>query len=243
MGSSAKMFNRLFLLCWLVIEVEKGSAGPVSLSNLAAKHEVNVDLVGNDLTKKAENLLAENKESAAEIDSFKNLISEKSKFLDEQTSALGDQMQMLEDELMAKLNGLEAKIKDKEEQEHELKKAMDTLGVKDSYENNLGENIVPAEEMSAYPQWQPFQIISGSFVPAGAGAQNSQKTTVQVTGFPETEPTTMKSNALSTMKTQETMKSNALSTMKTQETMKTMQTQTTINPLMTTNKLKPLIWF
>merc|ERR1712002_1227721 len=176
MGSSAKMFNRLFLLCWLVIEVEKGSAGPVSLSNLAAKHEVNVDLVGADLEKKAEDLLAENKESAAEIDSFKNLISEKSKFLDEKTSALGDQMEKLEDELMAKLNGLEAKIKDKEEEEHKLKEAMDTLGVKDSDEN-LGENIVPAEKMSNYPQWQPFQIISGTFSPAAKQNQKSNQPT------------------------------------------------------------------
>merc|ERR1711994_747317 len=146
----AKMIRSVALISWVIVRL--GECSPVSfnLSPPLSKHSVNVDLIADDIMSRADTLESANKDTAKEIDSYKNLISEKSDLIDQQTSALSEKMEELESELMEKLTGLEERLKDKEEEERKLKETMDKLGLKDT--DNL-ENIQPADQSESISQW------------------------------------------------------------------------------------------
>merc|ERR1711928_295686 len=66
---------------------------------------------------------------SSSLSAIGNLLSNKAKFLGDQSSLLGHQMEMLEKELSDRLAGLEEQFETKKEEEHELRERLQGLKI------------------------------------------------------------------------------------------------------------------
>merc|ERR1712227_1139845 len=70
---------------------------------------------------------------SSSVSAIGNLLSNKAKFLGDQSSLLGHQMEMLEKELSDRLAGLEEQLETKKEEEYELRERLQGLKSQDDF--------------------------------------------------------------------------------------------------------------